>query len=127
MQRPRIAALVAAAIDLAIIVAFVVAGRDEHNSAADGTSFAQVAAPFVVAAVLGWVVVGIQRADPITPSAGAQIWAVTLVTGMVLRRVFTDGGTAIAFAGVASGFLGLGLIGWRAVWRAWRREPTTAQ
>lgn len=127
MHRPRIAAIIAAAIDLAIIVGFVVAGRDEHDSGVDGASFVEVAAPFVVAAVLGWVVIGITRADPLTPSAGARIWAVTLVLGMVLRRVFTDGGTAIAFVGVAAAFLGLGLMGWRAVWRAWRREPTTAQ
>ena len=126
MRRPRIAAAIAAVVDLVIIVAFVVAGRDEHNSAVDGSSLAGVAAPFVVAAVLGWMLVGIQHADPLAPSAGAQIWAVTVVMGMVLRRVVTDGGTAIAFVGVAAGFLGLGLIGWRSVWRAWRREPTAA-
>jgi hypothetical protein len=43
------------------------------------------------------------------------VCAVTLVVGMVLRRVVFDDGTAWSFVVVATLFLALFLIGWRIV------------
>ena len=46
--------------------------------------------------------------------AGFVIWLVTLVGGMLLRRVGGDG-TAFTFILVASGFLAVTMLGWRGV------------
>ena len=43
------------------------------------------------------------------------IWPLTVLFGMLLRDVVFDDGTALSFVIVTAGFLGLTLVGWRAV------------
>lgn len=117
-MKPWIAAL----LDLICVVAFVAAGIESHS---DSDSFIKVAAPFIAALAVAWLVAAPLRA-PETLRAGAVIWLVTLVGGMLLRRV-TGEGTAAAFILVASLFLAVTMLGWRGVRElvVRRRQPQT--
>ncbi|MGB8861784.1 MAG: DUF3054 domain-containing protein [Ilumatobacteraceae bacterium] len=111
---------VAAAIDLVSVVAFVAIGRKSHaesGSAITGT--AKVAAPFLIALVVGWVAARAWK-SPMAVGSGVVIWLCTVVVGMLLRRFAFDRGTALPFIIVASLFTLLFLVGWRllAEWRA---------
>lgn len=101
---------IAALLDLICVSAFVALGIGSHS---ESDSFLQVAAPFVAALAVAWVVAAPLRA-PETVKAGVVIWLVTLVGGMLLRRAMGDG-TAAAFIVVASIFLAVTLLGWRGV------------
>ena len=122
---PRRVAL-AAAIDVVAIVLFVVIGRNNHD---EGGSVigeaAAVAAPFLLAVALGWVLARAWRA-PAAFSTGIVIWLVTVVAGMLLRRFAFDRGTALPFIIVASLFTLLFLVGWRVVneWLAGRGKSS---
>lgn len=108
-------------IDVAVVVAFVLAGRSSHEEALAPAAVARTAAPFLVALAGGW---GITRAwrDPAAPGVGIGVYAVTLGGGMVLRRTVFGDGTAASFVVVAGAFLALGLIGWRVAAAAVRRR-----
>ena len=105
---------IAAVIDLICVVAFVAIGMQSHNETDD--TLLQVAAPFVAALAVAWVVAAPLRA-PESLRAGVVIWLVTLVGGMLLRRVAGDG-TAATFIMVAATFLAVTMLGWRGV-REW--------
>ena len=100
----------AAILDLVCVVAFVAMGIQSHG---EDDSLIRVAAPFVAALAIGWVI-----AIPLKPAeslrAGFVIWLVTLVGGMLLRRVGGDG-TAFTFILVATGFPAVTMLGWRGV------------
>ncbi|HNL51220.1 MAG TPA: DUF3054 domain-containing protein [Actinomycetota bacterium] len=100
----------AAILDLVCVIAFVALGIQSHG---ESDSLVRVAAPFVAALAIGWVI-----AIPLKPAeslrAGFVIWLVTLVGGMLLRRVGGDG-TAFTFILVATGFLAVTMLGWRGV------------
>lgn len=103
------------AYDVAAIVVFVLLGRRSHDE--DGsfiTGTLRVAAPFLIALAVGWLATRAWR-SPKELNTGIQLWLVTIVLGMLLRRFVFDDGTATAFIIVASVFTGLLLIGWRAV------------
>lgn len=99
-----------ALLDLLCVVAFVALGTRAHS---DADPLLRVAAPFLAALAVGWVVALPLRA-PESLRAGVVIWLMTLVGGMLLRRVGGDG-TASAFIAVAAGFLAVTMLGWRAV------------
>lgn len=101
--------VVSAALDLACVVLFVVLGTRTHNS----DNLVQVAAPFVAALAIGWLV-AIPLRNPESLKAGFVIWLVTLVGGMLLRRTFGEG-TAAAFIAVATVFLAVTMLGWRGI------------
>ncbi len=52
---------------------------------------------------------------PTSIRTGVSIWLFVVVVGMLFRRLDGDG-TALAFVIVATVFLGLTLVGWRAIW-----------
>ena len=110
----------AAVLDLACVLVFIALGLRSHN---ESDSFLHVAAPFVAALAVAWVVAAPLRA-PESLKAGVVIWLVTLVGGMLLRRVGGDG-TAATFILVAAGFLAITMLGWRGVgtWMGRRRSP----
>lgn len=113
---------IAAAIDVVSIVVFVAIGRKSHDEGGSVlTQTAKVAAPFLIALAAGWVAARAWKA-PTALATGVIIWLVTIVLGMVLRKVLFDGGTALPFIIVASAFTLLFLVGWRmlAEWRAER-------
>lgn len=105
----------AAAIDATAVLAFVVAGRRSHDEG--GNAFVEtvkVAAPFLIALAAGWLATRAWK-RPQALVTGAGIWAITVVLGMLLRRVVFDRGTAASFVIVATLVTGALLLGWRAV------------
>jgi hypothetical protein len=112
---------VAAAIDTVAIVAFVVIGRKNHDEDSALSGVVKVAAPFLIALALGWVAARAWK-SPMAVGTGIIIWLVTIIGGLVLRKIAFDGGTAVPFIIVASLFTLATLVGWRfiAEWRSAR-------
>lgn len=108
-------------LDIAAVVVFVVAGRDEHQQTSTVTDILTVSAPFLIGIAVGSGLAWIRERDLATLSAGLIILLTTMTLGMVLRRVVWDRGTAMAFVVVTAGFLTVTLLGWRTVRRAFRR------
>lgn len=105
----------AALLDLAAIVVFVAIGRRSHDEAGNVVVGAlKVAAPFVIAAAVGWIV-GRAWRRPDQLATGVVVWIVTIVVGMLLRHFAFDRGTATSFIIVATIALGVLLLGWRLV------------
>jgi len=104
----------AAAADAAGILAFAAVGRASHVGT-DGVGDALgVAAPFLAAAALTWVVTRTFR-DPLpVRTAGVRVWLGTWAAGMVIRGL-TGGGLAPSFLVVAAAALGVLLVGWRGI------------
>lgn len=118
------------AFDLIAVVAFVTIGRRNHEEGLTVGGIVETAAPFVIALIVGWALMQAWR-RPDNWVVGVGIWAVTLVGGMVLRRLVFDEGTALSFVVVASLFTAVTIIGWRLlatfVHRDRPRAPVVAQ
>jgi branched-subunit amino acid permease len=115
----------AALLDLASVVVFVAVGRRSHDE--DGNvvvGVLKVAAPFVIALVVGWLA-GQAWRRPDHWMTGVVVWVVTVALGMVLRNLVFDRGTATSFVIVATIALGLFLNGWRLVVRQAARRRST--
>jgi hypothetical protein len=104
----------AAVLDTASVLVFVAVGRRNHNEGTALDGVMTVAAPFLIALVIGWLVSRAWR-QPMTLRSGTIIWACTIVVGMLLRNVVFDRGIATSFIVVATLFLGAVLLGWRAI------------
>lgn len=104
--------LLAAALDVLAVIAFVFAGRRTHAEGLDLAGTALVAWPFLVAAALGWLVARGWRAPDAVLRTGVPVWLVTVGAGLLLRRAGGDG-TAAPFVVVATIVLGVLLLGWR--------------
>ena len=111
--QPQSGSLVAVAVDIVCVLVFVVIGRNTHDSGGAVTGALETAAPFLIALVPGWLAayrLGLSRVI-----AGLVVWPVTVAVGMALRHLVFDRGTATPFVVVASLFLALTLVGWRAI------------
>lgn len=108
-----------AVFDVAVVVLFVVIGRDAHEEANAFVDIVDTAAPFLIGAAAGWAA-PITRRMPWSLAAGSVVGGAALVIGMVLRNVLFGDGTAATFIGVAALFLVGGIVGWRLVARRWR-------
>ncbi|MGD9705914.1 MAG: DUF3054 domain-containing protein [Acidimicrobiia bacterium] len=109
-------AALAAVVDVVCVLAFVVAGRRSHDEDSGIGGVLEVAAPFLIALAVGWLVLRIwRRPTALSPAVG--LWVVTVALGLVLRRFAFDRGTAASFVIVATLVLGLLLLGWRLVAR----------
>jgi len=75
----------------------------------------RTAAPFAIALFIAWAVLRAWR-QPTTVRTGLLIWPIVVSVGMLLRRFVFDDGTATSFIVVTTIFLGVFLVGWRAVW-----------
>ncbi len=106
---------IAASLDALCIVIFVAIGRRNHDESSSMGGILETAAPFAIALFLAWVLVRAWR-QPTTVRTGLMIWPIVIVAGMLLRHFVFDDGTAASFIVVATVFLGLFLVGWRAVW-----------
>lgn len=112
---------VAAALDIVAVLVFVVIGRRNHHEGGNVVVGAlKVAAPFIIALAAGWLATRASR-TPMTVRTGLQVWACTVVLGLLLRRFVFDRGTALAFMIVTTLTLGVLLIGWRAIAHQMRR------
>lgn len=107
--------------DVASVLVFVVAGRANHGAEETTAGVLHTAGPFLIALVVGWVVVRAWH-DPASLRVGAGVLAVTVGLGMVLRRFVFDDGIQLSFVLVAAAFLTLFLLGWRLGAAASRRR-----
>lgn len=123
-SRPLPPAL-AAAIDLALVLAFCAIGRAAHSEAVFAPGFLVTAWPFAAGLAVGWAVVVLLRRPVEGLTAGAVVFAATVAGGMLLRAV-SGQGTAAAFVIVAIITLALFLLGWRAVALVTRRVSRSA-
>ena len=110
MSRPLITvgALVA---DVALVGAFVLIGRGEHDSGGAVIGFLGTLWPFVAALGIGWLVTRAWR-RPTAPLIGLLLWPIVVVGGMLLR-VLSGQGVAWSFVVVTALVLAVFLIGWR--------------
>ena len=105
---------IAALADIASIVVFVAIGRRNHDEGEAVDGILTVAAPFVIALVVGWLVAKAWT-RPMSVEASFIIWPITVALGMVLRNLVFDRGTALPFIIVATLVLGVFLVGWRMI------------
>lgn len=114
----------ALALDLASVLLFVLIGRASHHHRDDVEGVASTTWPFLAGLGAGWMVLAARGRDtapgagrsPLSAQSGALVCASTVLVGMVLR-VLTGQGTAPAFVGVSTGFLGGCTLGGRALVR----------
>ena len=116
-------ASLAAGLDTFAVVLFVAIGRREHERDSAISGLITTAAPFVIALAIAWLVLRAWR-RPTDLATGVGVWAIVVAAGMVLRNVVFDDGTATSFIIVATLFLGLFIVGWRAVFTLIERRRT---
>ncbi|AMO63692.1 DUF3054 domain-containing protein [Mycolicibacterium phlei] len=110
------AAATALATDLVLVVVFATIGRRSHAEGLTVAGIAGTAWPFLVGALVGWLLsLGWRRPYALLPT-GVTVWVATIVVGMLLRRL-TSAGTAPSFIVVASIATAVLLLGWRAAIR----------
>lgn len=105
--------ILAAIIDLVLIVLFAAIGMANHHGAIL-PGLLVVAWPFVAGAAIGWLASLAWKAPARPLRSGVPIWLLAAGAGMVLR-VLTGGGFAWSFLTVTVLVLGAFLIGWRAI------------
>ncbi len=105
---------IAAVADVAAIIVFVAIGRRNHHEGEAVDGILTVAAPFLIALAVGWIVARAWT-RPMDVDAAFVIWPVTVAVGMVLRNLAFDRGTALPFIIVATLVTGVFLVGWRIV------------
>ncbi|HEY9499593.1 MAG TPA: DUF3054 domain-containing protein [Terrimesophilobacter sp.] len=104
--------VVAAAVDVIVVLVFALVGRASHNEGVLGLF--GTAWPFLAGLALGWLGLRAWRHPYRTVWTGIGIWIATVAGGMALRVV--SGQTAqLPFVLVATGALGVLLVGWRAM------------
>lgn len=116
--------VLAAALDVACVLGFVIAGRRSHDEANALAGIAETAWPFLTALLVGWVGTRTWRAPLQLWPTAVGLWLITVAGGLGLR-LLADQGASGAFPLVAAGTLGALLIGWRLIARLVlrRREP----
>ena len=118
--------MVAGALDVVAVVVFVAIGRASHDHGETAAGVVSTSWPFLTGLAVGWIVARAwRRPDALAPT-GLIVWISCVAVGMVLR-VVAGQGTAAAFVVVALAFLGLELLGWRALARTARRATKTAR
>jgi hypothetical protein len=105
--------------DALVVVVFAAVGRASHSEHVGVAGVWHVAWPFLLAtaAALAWA--AYSKDDPRTLRVGVRVWLVTVVLGLVVRKV-SGAGTAPSFVIVTALVLGALFIGWRLVVRVRR-------
>ena len=98
---------------------FVAVGRRNHDESAGISGVVEVALPFLIALISGWLITRAWR-SPKALSTGVVIWLITVVLGLALRNFLFDRGTATPFIIVATLVLGALLVGRRLIMRVIR-------
>jgi peptidoglycan/LPS O-acetylase OafA/YrhL len=111
--------IVAAALDLATVLIFVLIGRASHGETVLGTL--TTLWPFVVGLFAGWLVTRAWRRPTQIVWPALVIWASTVIVGMILRVVSLQG-IQLSFVIVATIFLGAVLLGWRVIAQVLQRR-----
>lgn len=112
-----------AAMDIVIILVFVGIGRFVHDHGVNAAGMASTTWPFAGGLAVAWLSLAAWRRSGLSPSDGAIASVLTVLVAMILR-VVSGQGIAVAFVFVALAFLGVSMVGWRALlavinrWRA---------
>jgi FtsH-binding integral membrane protein len=104
----------AVVLDCCCVLLFVVIGRASHTQGESLAGIASTAWPFLAGLAGGWLAARTWRRPMRLWPGGVGAWLGAVALGMVLR-VVAGQGTAFAFVVVALVFLGLFLLGWRAL------------
>jgi hypothetical protein len=105
---------VAAMADAVWLLVFVLIGRSSHTEGESVSGIARTYWPFLAGLVVGWAVARAWRRPAAVVPTGVVVWPVCVAAAMGLRAA-SGQGVAPAFVGVATVFVGLGLVGWRAL------------
>ena len=101
-------------LDAAWLLVFVVLGRTSHTEGLTLAGVARTAWPFLAGLAVGWGVWRAWRSPAALVPTGVVVWPVCVAVAMGLRLA-SGQGVVIAFVLVALAFVGLGLLGWRAL------------
>lgn len=105
--RPSQRAVVTTAIvDVVAVVVFVAIGRRNHNEGTALSGVLSVAAPFLIALGISWIGLRTWR-EPFNRASLIATWVITVVIGLLLRRLVFDRGIATSFIIVATITLGV--------------------
>lgn len=108
-------------LDVVLVIIFAGIGRGSHAREATLFGLFDTAWPFLLGLIISWLVTLAWR-DPIAPvRTGLPLWIGTVLIGL-LARSLTGQGTALPFVLVATGTVGLLLVGWRALTAIIRRK-----
>jgi hypothetical protein len=108
---PRTAATALLA-DVACVLVFCAIGRRSHAEGITVAGVLETAWPFLAGTAAGWLAARAwQRPTSLAPT-GIVIWLSTVVVGMLLRKIASQG-TALSFVVVASLVTAILLLGWR--------------
>lgn len=104
--------------DLAVVVSFVLIGRDTHEESVGFSEVARTGAPFILALVGAWLAPLVHR-QPWRISVGIAAGVITTAMGLLFRSVVFGEGLSGAFPVVTAAYL-IGLIGLgRVLFRFW--------
>ena len=117
------AAVLAAAADLVLVLAFAAIGRDAHQRGEIITGVLATAWPFLAGAAVSWLAPRVWRAPLAVWPAGVVVWLGTVAVGMLLRAV-TGQSVVLPFIIVALLSLAVFLLGYRLVVAGVRRFGT---
>jgi len=113
-RRSARSAILAAALDVALVLLFAGIGRGSHARDATLLGLFETAWPFLAGLAVSWLLCAGWR-RPIAPlRTGVPVWIGTVAIGMLLRLA-TGSGTALAFIIVATVSLAVLLVGWRGI------------
>jgi hypothetical protein len=111
---PRGGAPAAVAADVACVLVFCAIGRRSHAEGVTVAGIAETAWPFLSGTAIGWLLsCGWRRPAALVPT-GVAVWLSTVIVGMLLRKLASQG-VAASFVVVASVVTGVLLLGWRAL------------
>jgi hypothetical protein len=113
--------LTGAVLDLCCVMAFVLIGRRSHGEAGALAGLAATAWPFLAGLAVGWLTTRAWRRPAAVVPTGVGVWLVTFAVGMGLRAL-SGKGVPVTFAIVTLVFLGVTMLGWRAVTAGLRRS-----
>ena len=100
------AVIITAIVDVVAVVVFVAIGRRNHDEGTAISGVLSVATPFLIALIASWV--GLRTwNEPFTRRSWAATWAITVIVGLLLRRLVFDRGIATPFIIVATITLGV--------------------
>jgi hypothetical protein len=119
----RIRPWLAAAADVAVVLVFVAIGRRSHGESESASGFFTTLWPFLAGLAVGAAVTRLYAA-PLAWRRAVPAWLITVGVGLALRIGVVGHEFKLSFAIVATTFLGLFLLGWRAVYLAVARRRT---
>ncbi len=104
--------LLAILLDLVAVFVFAALGRTSHAEALDAAGVVRTASPFVLGALMGWVVLLMRRFTNHLLKQGLFVLAATVLLGMFFRLMLNEG-VQPSFVLVATLALGVLMLGWR--------------